>query len=182
MKRNIKRPGEEKGEEQELHPEGHRSQGRSARSCLHCSCTAQLQPCAILQAGSWDHIQPPCPISVLCGQRDAKGSSQMLLCVLRGLTGAGEDASHVCLPIYTCPWAGCSSPGAGQREAEGGGGCRKGWGSPPHLAGLVMMRAEKSKRFLLIFRRVLTSSSSSLTWIVRCSWSPIRFFSLVEHI
>lgn len=46
---------------------------------------------------------------------------------------------------------------------------------PLHLAGLVMMRAEKSKRFLLIFRRVLTSSSSSLTWIVRCSWSPIRF-------
>lgn len=37
------------------------------------------------------------------------------------------------------------------------------------------MRAEKSKRFLLIFRRVLTSSSSSLTWIVRCSWSPTRF-------
>lgn len=65
-----------------------------------------------------------------------------------------------------------------QGEAEG---C-EGRGSPPHLAGLVMMRAEKSKRFLLIFRRVLTSSSSSLTWIVRCSWSPTRFFSLVEHI
>lgn len=29
--------------------------------------------------------------------------------------------SHACLPLCTCPWAGCSSPGAGQREAEGGG-------------------------------------------------------------
>lgn len=58
----------------------------------------------------------------------------------------------------------------------------EGWGLPPHLAGLVMMRAEKSKRFLLIFRRVLTSSSSSLTWIVRCSWSPIRFCGRKKNV
>lgn len=58
------------------------------------------------------------------------------------------------------------------RRGRGGG---RGQRLPLHLAGLVMMRAEKSKRFLLIFRRVLTSSSSSLTWIVRCSWSPTRF-------
>lgn len=51
----------------------------------------------------------------------------------------------------------------------------RGRGEPLHLAGLVMMRVEKSKRSLLIFRRLLTSSSSSLTWIVRCSWSPTRF-------
>lgn len=43
------------------------------------------------------------------------------------------------------------------------------------LPGLVMIRLEKSKRLLLIFRRVPTSSSNSVTWIFSCSWSPIRF-------
>lgn len=49
-------------------------------------------------------------------------------------------------------------------------------GDGSHLGGLVMMWLEKSKRSLLIFRKVFTSSSSSVTRIFSCSWSPKEFW------
>lgn len=83
--------------------------------------------------------------------------------------GEGEPGARS--PAGRCPRVGGFIP----RSRTGRGGGVRGRGEPLHLAGLVMMRVEKSKRSLLILRRLLTSSSSSLTWIVRCSWSPTRF-------
>lgn len=160
-----------------MHPEPlPRSWRRSSRSRLLRVCPRRHRaanrgengPCVVPHAAA---LQPPRLSQSRVVERapDRAGECSGVCRV----TGAGEAASQACshVCVCRCPRAGWVFP---RRWAGRGGGAR-GQGVPLHLAGLVMMRAEKSKRFLLIFRRVLTSSSSSLTWIVRCSWSPTRF-------